>query len=229
MTFSKQAFLNNKHDTMPAPQQIIERFTHPSDCLTAHLMFESAEVMAGVKPANLLSIVNRNRPCGRNLYQLWQDHNAELAMRFTNLSFKVLLTRSQSHLILSFNHDHLKSHLAHAGIRALLFKAGYDKNASMEELIKELSRRIRKQDSFPHEIGLFIGYPAKDVAAFMGLNKLPFTCQGPWKIFGNPVKSLELVEQHRKCRKRMGDILAAGNLRSLELAGSPFPFFLTQD
>jgi hypothetical protein len=78
MSFANHTFSKNKSDAMPDSQQIIAGFASPPDCLTAHLMFESSEVLAGVKPANLISIVNRYRPCGRNLYQLWQQHNSDI-------------------------------------------------------------------------------------------------------------------------------------------------------
>jgi len=188
-------------------------------------MLECSEVLAGAKPANLISLVNRTRPCGRNLYQLWQCHHDVLESRLTNLTFMLLQNRQRALLLLCFNRDQLERHLAHAGIRSLLYKAGYEADASCEALLGELCRRIGNNDSFPHEIGLFIGYPAKDVAAFMGLVNLPFTCQGPWKIFGNPVKSLCLADQHRCCRQRMSTILATGNPKALELDDSNHPFF----
>jgi len=106
-----------------------------------------------------------------------------------------------------------------------LHKAGYEANASTEALLAELRRRTTNNDSFPHEIGLFIGYPAKDVAAFMGLINLPFTCQCLWKIYGNPDQSLGLAEQFRCCRQRMGAILATGNQAALQLDNSTHPFF----
>lgn len=128
-------------------------------------------------------------------------------------------------LLLCFNNDHLERHLAHAGIRAMLQKAGYKNGASCEDLVAELCCRIDMNDSFPHEIGLFIGYPAKDVAAFMGMVNLPFACQGLWRIYGNPLQSLALAEQYRCCRQRMGAILATGNRKSLDLSSSEHPFF----
>ena len=124
-----------------------------------------------------------------------------------------------------YNNDQLERHLAHAGIRNLLHKAGYEADASNEALLDELCRRIDTNDSFPHEIGLFIGYPAKDVAAFMGLIKLPFACQCLWKIYGNPEQSLGLAEQFRCCRQRMGAILRTGNQTALQLDNSSHPFF----
>lgn len=210
----------------PFPLHILERFSNPLDCLTAHLMLECSEVLAGVKPANLVSLVNRTRPCGRNLYGLWQRHHEELASRLDGLDFIELQTRERALLLLCYNRDQLSRHLFHAGIRALLHKAGYEAGASCESLLEELCRRVGNNDSFPHEIGLFIGYPAKDVAAFMGLVNLPFACQGPWKIYGDPVRSLGLAEQYRSCRQRMCTVLAAGDHKALELRNPMHPFFL---
>jgi len=188
-------------------------------------MLESAAVLAGAKPANLISIVNRTRRCGRNLYQLWQRHHHELASRIAGLSFIVLRKNPQALLLFCCNLDHLEQHLAHAGIRALLRRTGYPHDASIEAMVAELCQRIGNDNSFPHEIGLFIGYPAKDVAAFMGMVKLPFTCQGPWKIYGNPARSLALADRYRCCRRKMGAILASGRSTVLDLNDSGHPFF----
>ena len=62
--------------------------------------------------------------------------------------------------------------------------------------------RVQAND-FPHEIGIFLGYPLKDVLAFMGQVRLAFSCQGPWKIYGKPDQSLELADRYRHCRCRM--------------------------
>lgn len=225
MAFLNKMVVRTKSSAQTLQPQILERFNNPLDCLTAHLMLECSEVLAGVKPANLISLVNRTRSCGRNLYQLWQSHHEGLAARLGDLTLKVLQTKQGALLLLCYNQTHLERHLSHAGIRALLHKAGYETDASCEALLGELCRRIGKNDSFPHEIGLFIGYPAKDVAAFMGLVKLPFACQGPWKIYGNPVQSLGLAEQYRCCRQRMTTILASGNHKALELHNPGHPFF----
>jgi len=226
MAFSNKMLVKRKSSIQPFPPQLLERFNNPLDCLTAHLMLECSEVLAGVKPANLISLVNRTRPCGRNLYELWHSHHDDLATRLGDLTLKVLQTRQGALLLLCYNPDHLERHLAHAGIRTLLHKAGYETDASCEALLGELCRRIGKNGSFPHEIGLFIGYPAKDVAAFMGMVKLPFACQGPWKIYGDPAQSLNLAEQYRCCRLRMSDILASGDHKALELNNPQHPFFL---
>lgn len=229
MAFANEMALQVKPSPRIFSEQILKRFTDPVDCLTAHLMLECSEVLAGVKPANLISLGNRPQLCGRNLYQLWQSHHDELASRLGDLTILVLQTKERALLLLCYNNDHLKRHLSHAGIRTLLYKAGYEADASSEALLGELSRRIENNASFPHEIGLFIGYPAKDVAAFMGLIKLPFACQCLWKIYGNPDQSLGLAEQFRGCRQRMGAILATGSPVVLHLDNSNHPFFCHTD
>jgi hypothetical protein len=203
----------------------VEYYSDPVDCLTAHLILECSEVLAGVKPANLISLVNRTRSFGRNLYQLWNKHHQQAVTRFIKINFLVLQSKERALLILCYDHDQLDNQLAHAGIRALLCKSGYDRTASVDELLAELKQRVANSDTFPHEIGLFIGYPAKDVAAFMGLIKLPLTCQGPWKIYGNPHQSLHLMEQYRCCRQKMCHILATGSSKVLELNSPEHPFF----
>ena len=224
MYYENQFHFKCNKSVLPSSQHILKRFNDPSDCLTAHLMLECPEVLAGVKPANLISISNRTQPCGRNLYQLWQSHHEELAPRLADLFIKVLHTKERALLLLCYNKDQLECHLSHAGIRALLHKAGYEADAAIEALLGELSRRIENNKSFPHEIGLFSGYLAKDVAAFMGLIKLPFACQSLWKIYGNPDQSLGLAEQFRCCRQRMGEILATGKQTALDL-DKTHPFF----
>jgi len=223
MAFAARTALKVKPSSRIFSEQILKRFTDPLDCLTAHLMLECAEVITGVKPANLISIGNRTQPCGRNLYQLWHTHKVEVAFRLADLTFLVLQTKQRALLLFCYNHDQLERHLAHAGIRTMLRKAGYETDASIEVLLGELCRRIENSNSFPHEIGLFIGYPAKDVAAFMGIIKLPFACQRLWKIYGDPVQSLALAELYRCCRHRMGVVLASGKLKGPEpYNGQPF-------
>lgn len=187
---------------------LIEQFADPIDCLTAHLMLECSEVLAGVKPANLISVVNRTRSCGKNLYHLWQQYHQQATARISSLRFIVMHDKERALLLFCYDHNQLQQKLDHAGVRTLLTKAGYDAHASCDALIHELQSRIASNNAFPHEIGLFIGYPAKDVAAFMGLVKLPFTCQGPWKIYGSPEKSLHLAQQFRTKRACMSSRLS---------------------
>jgi hypothetical protein len=213
-------------DPRPLWSRLAERFPNEKECLAAYVALETAEVLAEAKPASLLSIPNRERACGRNLYTLWKDHGHELLAN-TPLQACELVDRGSSLMILFSHKIHFKRHLARRDITALLKRAGHGNNVTPDEILKKLAEQLQ-QGHFPHEIGLLLGYPPKDVAAFMGLIRIPFTCQGPWKIYGNPGESLRLAEWFRHCRNLMADQLAlcASAVQCLGgLAGTGKSFF----
>lgn len=183
---------------------------YPTDeeCLASFLALELAEVLQGAKPANLVCLTNKRRSCGRNLYLLWKEHGAAL-LEESGLKVRVLDDRGSSVLLLLYSQEALGALLAQKSVRIILGKAGYGNVFDFDAVLDELETRVTGE-GFPHEIGVFLGYPLKDVIGFMGWAPLAFTVQGPWKIFGKPEQSLLLAECHRECRSRMSERLASG-------------------
>ena len=204
---------------------IAERFCVPQDCLASYLALESAEVLAGVKPANLLSIPNRTYPCGSNPYLLWKNWGRQV-LDASPLQSRELTDRGDSTLVLLFLPEALEQILMTPAARSILRRAGYPEEICLEMVLNKLTERLTSS-SFPHEIGVFLGYPLKDVAGFMGLARIPFTCQGPWKIYGDPRASLQLAETFRSCRTQMATELAncASPLECLGYCAAGIPFF----
>lgn len=189
-------------------QEYADRFTDDSDCLASFLALEGAEVLHGAKPANLLNLANRRRPCGRNLYTLWKEHG-EGMIGESGLEVRVLADRGSSLLILLYRREVLGELLCRNSVKVILGRAGYSQPNDLDTTLGELQSRLQGE-GFPHEIGVFLGYPLKDVVGFLGWPRLPFTCQGPWKIFGDPRESLELAERHRLCRGKVSLLLDSG-------------------
>ena len=52
---------------------------------------------------------------------------------------------------------------------------------------------------FPHEVGLFLGYPPEDVKGFIDHRANGFKCAGLWKVYGDEKKARSLFEKYRKC------------------------------
>jgi hypothetical protein len=190
----------------PSWHELAARFADERECLASFLALEAAEVLGGEKPANLINIANRRRACGRNLYRLWQRHGASL-LRQGSLTVREMADRGDSLLLLIYRPQALAALLARPNVVGFLRKAGYTNPADPQTSLTELQSRISAA-GFPHEIGVFLGYPLKDVAGFMGWIQLPFACQGPWKIYGDPRGSLDLAEAFRQCRHRMARHLA---------------------
>lgn len=192
----------------PLWADIADKFPHDRDCLTAFLAFEAAEVLAGAKPSALINLPDRIRGCGKNFYSIWKEHGQDLIQQ-SPLEGKVLVDRTGSLLLLLFDRDALDKILAHKISIALLKRSGYAEGMDLDSLLNVLSLRF-ESGAVPHEIGIILGYPLKDVAGFMGISRREFSCQGPWKIYGDPRESLMLAETHRQCRSRMAGRLLSG-------------------
>lgn len=177
-------------------------------CLAAFLAFHSAEVLEGVKPANLVTMHDRAHTCGRNLYRLWSRY-AEGLLLTSGLRAQVLSDCGRRRLVLLYSPVLLGSLLQRPNVRNFLHKAGYPPYEGVSQALETLTQRV-EGEAFPHEIGLFLGYPLKDVAGFMGWAAIPYSSNGPWRIYGEPSRSLGLANCHKACRRRMAQRLDGG-------------------
>lgn len=59
-----------------------------------------------------------------------------------------------------------KTNLNQSGVKDFLADYGY-KSTDVDCCIKRLKSRLKNSDSFPHEIGIFLGYPLADVKGFI--------------------------------------------------------------
>ena len=65
----------------------------------------------------------------------------------------------------------------------------------------ELVRRLNMDDVFPHEIGLFLGYPSEDVEGFICNGAKNAKCVGTWKVYGDENAAKRKFEQYKQCTK----------------------------
>ncbi len=189
----------------PSWQEMTWKFPDERDCLASFLVLEAAEVLSGVKPANLVQLRNRPQPCGRNLHLLWQEHAVALLAE-SPLEALPLRCRDSGDLMLFYSPELLQIHLQHPEREAFLRQQGYQ-SVNLKDALSELKRRFQASTEMPHEIGLFLGYPLKDVAGFMGCSDKPCTACRMWRIYGDPEPSLALSDRYADCRRDMADQL----------------------
>jgi len=84
-------------------------------------------------------------------------------------------------------------------LATLLLKAYGYKSLDEVSCISRLKSRVNTQSDFPHEIGLFLGYPPEDVQGFIihKGNCSKFT--GCWKVYGNEEKAVKEFAKFKKC------------------------------
>ena len=68
------------------------------------------------------------------------------------------------------------------------------------QCVRHLIRRLAA-DGFPHEIGLFLGYPPEDVYGFIENKAMHAKCVGVWKVYGDEQATRKKFELYRKCRR----------------------------
>ncbi len=101
-------------------------------------------------------------------------------------------------LIYVFRPNKLKADLSRESSKKLLVKAGYRGN-NIKEYLEYLSERICKCEEFPHEIGLFLGYPVEDVEGFIKNKGKNCKCVGCWKVYTNECEAMKTFAKFKKC------------------------------
>ena len=113
-------------------------------------------------------------------------------------------------------------------VQVFLAGCGYirfDADSAIQTLRKRLNCSVassQNTDSFPHEIGVFLGYPLADVVGFIenaGQNCLACGC---WKVYSDPCCALRVFRRFEKCKSVYQRLFAQGcPLTRLTVAGRP--------
>ena len=159
--------------------------------LETYLIEHCSPTLAGLKTANLFNCISTD-----------SDFESQLNMQRKQLAVKglsiVLLRRhSQSALVYVFRPQRLEADLKKPGVVPFLRAYGYQ-DLSIEGVLQTLRERIKNTDSFPHEIGLFLGYPLADVLGYIQNKGKNYRCCGFWKVYQNEVETQILFNRFKK-------------------------------
>lgn len=166
--------------------------------MLADLLVEyCSPTLAGIKTANLFNFSYGSHSHAEMalILALWNRR-----LNSKGVSLKALRISKENALLYVYREKKLKEDFSKNGVAEFLSSCGYDVT-DIQSCIERLSKRICKSKSFPHEIGLFLGYPLGDVTGFIenkGKNSL-YT--GFWKIYCNKNETLKIFEKYKKCRK----------------------------
>jgi hypothetical protein len=87
-------------------------------------------------------------------------------------------------------------------VLAFLAARGYPSGASIFAVLDYLQKQF-SCETFPHEVGFFLGYPAEDVLGFMKHKGENYKLCGYWKVYGNVKKAKEYFRRYDFCRECM--------------------------
>ena len=80
----------------------------------------------------------------------------------------------------------------------LLADRGYP-CANADRCVVALVEKLHKCNEFPHEIGLFLGYPPVDVEGLIDHGVKDFKCVGDWKVYGDEEQARQTFARYRAC------------------------------
>ena len=101
-------------------------------------------------------------------------------------------------LIYVYRPGRLEKDLSGDAASALLREFGYPCGNS-GKCIAKLMARLKADGEFPHEVGLFLGYPTEDVAGFIANHARGCKCVGCWKVYGDEAKAREKFARYKRC------------------------------
>jgi hypothetical protein len=126
--------------------------------------------------------------------------------------FLTAIVRSKN-LVLVFVYDRklLASHILSRKKLQYLASKGYPAGSGFEAIVQELLKRLEGNSEFPHEIGLFLGYPLEDVIGFERYNGTSCKFCGLWKVYGDVGYARRICSLQRECRKLCRKWIEEGN------------------
>ena len=160
------------------------------------LVEQCAPTLAGIKPASLFRYQGADRRQAVRTAAHWTRELAPFDIRVRILK---VCPRTGAVLIYLYRETELEGLLAEPAVQAFLEGSGYRTEGGCPGLLRQLSRRLCLEEEFPHEIGVFLGYPLEDVVGFIRNRGRNYTCCGYWKAYGDPEAAQKRFDQYRRC------------------------------
>ncbi len=102
-------------------------------------------------------------------------------------------------LLLFYRREALEEALFSPKAQEILQPLGYREWDTVEDMLEHLRSRMALKKTFPHEIGLFLGYPPEDVEGFIQHKGRKFCYSGYWKVYANEAETRALFDRYTDC------------------------------
>lgn len=157
-----------------------------------------------VKPSNIFTL-------HKEKYPNWQQDLAECRNTLRRYGYDMVLLQENDRflVVMVYCPDALRRCLRQAELRRYLQGMGYQEALPLEAKLTLLSHRFQ-QGSFPHEIGLFLGYPLDDVTGFIANKGENCKYSGERKVYGDVNRAKRLFRAYQDSRSSVFDQASHG-------------------
>ncbi len=124
-------------------------------------------------------------------------------------------------LVLFYRPEEMKKYLRQPEVHELIQKYGYT-DRGVDRILARLTNRIRqfarKGMGFPHEIGVFLGYPLNDVKGFIENAGKKYLMIGYWKVYSDPAGARMAFEEYDRAKScAVNEFLTGKSIREIAL------------
>lgn len=163
------------------------------------MLFEKALIahcsptLASLKIANLFSYHFETDAELEEHVAYWNAQMKKAGIRLT-----VLRKKNQRALIYVCRSSEMQRELRNVQVMHFLSAYGY-RETELGDALEHLKRRLNEGSEFPHEMGIFLGYPLEDVTGFIENNGKNFQLSGLWKVYGDREAAEKKFGKYKKC------------------------------
>lgn len=196
MTHYSVATVDNKKN--------VNRNEQEREYLLTWLTTELAATICGSKPSTILTLTDTKQ---QPLFTLWKQYGSQV-LDNTLIECMSLRSYTDKETVLFYRPEMLEKCITNIHHKKFLQHLGYKIDEGLASCLALLKKRF--QDCCPHEMGVLLGIPLKDVLGFMSMTNLPQTCRKEWCIYGNPEVSLSIIRKFDEDRSMVSCMLADG-------------------
>ena len=166
-------------------------------------------VILGSKPSEILNISSKDKDKKSKLNDI-----KSFFSNCSKLTYNVINISDGGIRIIFINKISLSNVLNNKKCLNFLKFIGYPSEYNIDNYINILINKLNSKD-FPHEIGIFLGYPLKDVVGFMGYGNYKFCKTRYWRVYGDESISDKICNTFINDRSKMKSLLENKSLSQL--------------
>lgn len=183
--------------------------------IDAMLVNHCSPTLAGLKMGALLCLPRQESLA--EYKKLLDNYNHKYNAK--GLHFRILFCCPQRTLLYVYRPTMVEAYVKQASVQSFLAHFGYAPGTTLDAMLDYLSDRFQHAGCFPHESGIFLGYPLEDVWGFITHKGNHAKICGVWKVYGDAEKASFIFHQYDCCRKDYINRFAVGTtLESLIVA-----------
>lgn len=164
-----------------------------SESIERSLIRHCSPTLASLKTASLFTL---GFTCPQELNEVLGEWNKRLSDK--GVAMIPLREADNRALIYVFRINKLREELRCPKIRRFLLSNGYG-GSDIGTALSTLRAHLTELEDFPHEIGIFLGYPLDDVIGFITNKGQNCKCTGCWKVYCNECEAAKTFARYKKC------------------------------